>query len=839
MRHKARTFLVKISIFIVVFIGLIFFGILLQAAEKTTPTIVATVDTQKIVQKIDKRIYSQFLEHIYNSCNGGLWGELVWNRSFEAGKFSGWSFQSGILKQDSLETDCRYILGSNQKDSTSWTDYDIRVRAKKVAGSEGFLIMFRVSPDCSSYYWLNIGGWNNKYLAIEKETPSSNGRHIVGGQVEIPPIECERDYDIRILLMGRNIKVFIDQELVHEIVDYDDDAPKSGCIGVGTWATKVEFNEIVVRNLQRKTLFDLTNSELHINKTPDVRYWNVSGNVESRTGDAKNSFRYLRFFGEGGLSQCNYSFEESETYEYSFWARGEGVTSFCISLDESETNKCVESLVSIDSECWNKLTGTFTVPRSSTKSKLYLKFEPRKDSHLDIDQISIFPQSWKERTGGLRPDLLKAISDLQPTLIRWPGGCYASAYRWKSGIGSQDDRVAYPIELWDDVDPNSFGTDEFINLCRRSGADPIVVVNIGTSQWINAVGSPELHANDWLQEICDWVEYCNGDVSTHWGSIRAKNGHPEPYHVKYWEIDNEVRASDTPSSRYVQIINELVPRMKAIDPTIKIIACGSWTGNRMKWDREIIYGTGKNIDFLSTHRYDDPQGFAFNPWDNQRFFESRKGIIENSDNPNIKIFNSEWNAQSTDWRTGLHAGGFLNCCERVADIVCITSPALFLRHKTATAWDNALINFDNSSWFPAPNYVVIKLWRESFAPNLVKIISDTPELKGNNPLINIVATKSESGESTYLKIVNNKDVAVNFVITFDNTIDLKNSHIQAKIITPELNDQETAKDKLTKRNTFDAPNTIVPRKLSTNVVDGRLSFQADSYSVLAVKIEKK
>ena len=92
--------------------------------------------------------------------------------------------------------------------------------------------------------------------------------------------------------------------------------------------------------------------------------------------------------------------------------------------------------------------------------------------------------------------------------------------------------------------------------------------------------------------------------------------------MKYWEIDNEVDPKTTSAAEYVEIVNKLVPRMKAIDPNIKIIACGSFTGDKMKWDTDVVMGAGKNFDYLSIHRYDDPNGFAFNPWDNQKFYVS-------------------------------------------------------------------------------------------------------------------------------------------------------------------------------------------------------------------------
>ena len=137
----------------------------LVAASLGTPSLFAvdpvdaTIVSQNVVNKIDEKVYSHFLEHIYNSCNGGLWGELVWNRSLEAGIDQSWSWADGVIKQDSRANDCRLLLGAELQGDAPWTDYDVRVTARKIDGSEGFLLMFRAAPDQSSYYWVNVGGW--------------------------------------------------------------------------------------------------------------------------------------------------------------------------------------------------------------------------------------------------------------------------------------------------------------------------------------------------------------------------------------------------------------------------------------------------------------------------------------------------------------------------------------------------------------------------------------------------------------------------------------------------------------------------------------------------------
>jgi alpha-N-arabinofuranosidase len=131
----------------------------------------------------------------------------------------------------------------------------------------------------------------------------------------------------------------------------------------------------------------------------------------------------------------------------------------------------------------------------------------------------------------------------------------------------------------------------------------------------------------------------------------------------------------------------------------------------------------------------------------------------------MKIYVSEWNLTENrwgnDWRVGLYAGGILNAFERQGDIVTMSCPALFMRKQgVTTSWDNALINFDQKSWFPGSNYVVMKLWRDSFAPNLLKV--DGPD----HPL-NFVATRSADKQTVFLKVVNPTSIAIKAEIRLD------------------------------------------------------------------------
>ena len=354
-------------------------------------------------------------------------------------------------------------------------------------------------------------------------------------------------------------------------------------------------------------------------------------------------------------------------------------------------------------------------------------------------------------------------------------------------------------------------------MCRRVGAEPLIVVNIGTPNWNRGVLD-----NDFLREVLDWMEYCNGPADSKWGKVRAANGHPEPYNVKYWEIDNETWHMG--AETYAEWVNRFASAMRKADPSIKLAACGS-TGygdkeKGLSWNRILIDRCADKIDYLSIHHYESPRRFAEGPIAYEAFFRKTGELIAASKNPDLKIYVSEWNAQSTDWRTGLYCGGLLNAFERCGDILEMGGPALFLRHLSASAWDNAFVNFDHRTWFPAPNYVVMKLWREHYYPTRIK-------LKGRTGGLNLVAAKSEDGKTLCVKMVNPTEKGVSVALTLDSGVIAGTS---MQLIAP---------GDLNARNTLDKRDTVRPVATAVEKNERTLRFTLPPISCGVVEIHRK
>ncbi|MBW6534166.1 MAG: T9SS type A sorting domain-containing protein [Mariniphaga sp.] len=770
------------------------------------------IDTKQIEHQIDINVYGQFLEHIYNSTNGGLWGDLVWNRSFEriVGSGGEWNIEGDAIVQSSLNENIRLLFGE-----TNWQNYEITLQAQKLGGDEGFLVLFRADGD--NFYWLNIGGWGNSQHAIEKGAAGEGRWGVFNGLTSSGSIATAVWYDIKIRCEGNRFQIWFDGDLLFDFTD--NDTHFSGQAGIGTWITRATFRNIVVT--------DISSGDTLYNQLPEVgelteaefANWKKSNNARLyRKGDAFNSdFCALLVNPESNtayIQQQNINIIPQKYYG-SFWAKAEPGKVLAIQLFGGGAVLGQDEFT-VSGADWEEFTFEFD-PQATTTEGI-LRISTPDSGQILIDQVSLMSQNSID-SNGFRPDLLQAVKDLQPPIIRWPGGCFVSAYFWKDGIGPQEDRIAYPIELWNDIDVNSYGTDEFIQMCRMVGAEPLIVVNTGVlDRTCGAVITKKLEPAQYLQDALDWMEYCNGDITTTWGAIRAANGHPEPYHVKYWEIDNETWSAGI--NAYVDKVKTFAPAMREKYPDVKIIACGSGSYD-YNWNQTLLNECAGLIDYISTHHYENPGKFKTGVAEYEAFVKDLSARIKNSSNPDVEIYMSEWNLwDPIDWRIGLYAGGMLNMFERQGERFTLGGPALWLRHSSAGAWNNAFINFNNSDWFPAPNYVVMKLWREHFAPNFLKTT-------GSNSSLDVVSTLSADSSTVYFKVVNTSTNNINITLNLDDSF-VPETAVIKRVSSPSLYDE----------NTFSHPDKIRVTENSVSVSGQNVSFVSSAYSACVITIKK-
>ena len=195
------------------------------------------------------------------------------------------------------------------------------------------------------------------------------------------------------------------------------------------------------------------------------------------------------------------------------------------------------------------------------------------------------PDSPLSDSRGFRTDVIEALKRIRVPIIRWPGGCFASAYHWKDGVGK---RTPVFDKAWRVEEPNTFGTDEFVQFCAAVGAEPYICTNAGT-------GTPE--------EMSDWVEYCNCDTGP-WAAMRRQNGHAEPHNVKYWSIGNENYGSwemgGKSTEEWGRYVAESAKMMKRPDSSIELSAAST---PHLDWNLNLLKEAGQYLDWISIHGY--------------------------------------------------------------------------------------------------------------------------------------------------------------------------------------------------------------------------------------------
>ena len=329
---------------------------------------------------------------------------------------------------------------------------------------------------------------------------------------------------------------------------------------------------------------------------------------------------------------------------------------------------------------------------SAGDSNARLEISGSGNGKLFLDMVSLIPEkTWKN--SGLRIDLAESINALKPTFLRFPGGCWvegedlAHMNNWKKTIGNIDTRT--PLwNIWGYNATHSLGYHEYLQLSEDLGAEPLFCINAGIS---HREVVPMDQMGQWIQDALDAIEYANGPVSSVWGSIRAKNGHPAPFNLKYLEIGNE-----NGMAPYAERWELFVKAIHDKYPDIVLIA-NEWAGGHPKNPKPQI---------VDEHYYSNPDWFI---WNSNKY--------DSYDRNGSKIFVGEYAVTSGtgngNLRGAIGEAAWMTGMERNSDIVVMAAYAPLFCHAKHKAWPVNLINFDNNRWFGIPSYYV----QQMFATN--------------------------------------------------------------------------------------------------------------------------
>ena len=261
-----------------------------------------------------------------------------------------------------------------------------------------------------------------------------------------------------------------------------------------------------------------------------------------------------------GIQQTGLALVKGKKYVGRIYLRGTPGTKVKVSLiwGDGASDRQAVSLAAL-SEAYKKFPFTFTANADTEKGTLEITGTGTGDFH--IGTVSLMPA---DNVQGFRPDTIALLRQLHSGFWRLPGGNFLSDWSWYDGIGDPDKRPPTFDYAWNAMQTNDVGLDEFMTLCRLIGVEPYITVNAGFGD---------------AHSAAEEVEYINGSVHTRLGAMRARNGHPEPYHVKFWNIGNEPygawQLGRTDLKYYVLKHNEFAKAMRQVDPSITLLASGN------------------------------------------------------------------------------------------------------------------------------------------------------------------------------------------------------------------------------------------------------------------------
>ena len=456
-------------------------------------------------------------------------------------------------------------------------------------------------------------------------------------------------------------------------------------------------------------------------------------------------------------------------------------------------------------------------------------------------------------TRGIRNDVVTALKALNVPNVRWPGGCFADEYHWRKGIGPQ--RAVGLNPNWGGVtEPNTFGTDEFMDFLGQIGSDAYISVNVGS-------GTP--------QEAAEWLEYLTTAQPTTLEKERAANGHPAPYKIALLGIGNEswdCGGNMTPDyyvsqmkiySRFVRNFN---PAQQDKDQMQKIaVGPGGGEPRWTEWTETVMKAYQQHtwswdINGLSMHFYTVghwPPSFASSGFGETEYSQILKFTLEMDNLINkhsaimdkydpqkkVALIVDEWGA----WYAPLPGSnpGFLVQQNSLRDaVLAALNLNIFARHADRVRGSNiaqminvlqAMIMTDKEKMVLTPTYHVFKMYTPFQDATFVPVTFNSGTYTHGDislPRTDAIAAKGKDGK-LWVAITNvDPNEAVDVELNLVGT--------GAKAVSGET----LTAPKVDSINTFDAPNTVVPKPISAKAQGGKLTLKLEPKSVSVVSIEQ-
>jgi alpha-N-arabinofuranosidase len=491
-----------------------------------------------------------------------------------------------------------------------------------------------------------------------------------------------------------------------------------------------------------------------------------------------------------GISQDGIAVERGKACTFSCYFRGQGL--------EEPVQVCLHRESKLLASCtiqptgeWKKYSARLIPGETDTNATLSISF--RGPGTLWIDNASLMPE---DNIGGWRRDVVEAVRALKPGVIRFGGSALDEPslgdFSWKDTVGDPDHRK--PFRAWGGLQPTGPGLEEIVQFCRLVDAEPLICARFSKR-------TP--------QDAAEQVQYFNGAIDTPMGKWRAKNGHPEPYHIKHWQVGNERGGRE-----YEANLAAFCKAMKEADPSIALLSSYPSEG--------VLREAGEYLSYVCPHQYN----CANLPECQQELDTTRKLIAGKP----IKVAVTEWNTTAGDWgvrramlwtlQNALACSRYHNLLHRQADLVDIAN-----RSNLTNSFCSGIIQTDNHRLYKTPTYYAQQLYATLAGNRPLKIETPLP----SQVMPDISATLSADGKTVTIFAVN---------ATLDDItrpLNLTAFGDQAQEIAVWTLTDKKQIGEPDAANSFAEPERIVPVESKFHATSGKFEFRFPALSVTVIQ----
>jgi hypothetical protein len=715
------------------------------AADGATITVRANV----VRNTITPLMTGACIEDVNHELYGGLYAQMIFGESFEeppaSAPLPGWSYCEGSwAAKDGLYSVMPLAGGKAVWDGALLGDGTAECDVMLAGDGDNAGLILRVNDprrgaDAFAGYEISLSS-KGGYLRLGKH--ENNWTHLRDAPLKL---EAGRWHHLRVELAGGRIRIFAGN-VAEPQIDFTDPSPlKPGRLGLRTWNAQASFRDLRASSGGKSWTTSFAAKQNAPWQGELSGMWDpiVTGDADARfvwdavtplntdrcqmieIKSAKNGTAGVT---NRGLNRWGLCVREGRTYEGRVHLRGSykgSVTCALQSVDGTRTFAS-QQISGIGSE-WRQFPVRLRSSGTDTNARFAIWID--RPGAIWVDQVYLAPTG-DELFAELpvRADIAQAILDEGLTVLRLGGSMInATGYLWKQMIGDPDKRRQYQ-GTWYPQSSRGFGIEEFVRFCEKARIVPVVAINIFEDP----------------QDAADLIDYLNAPSTTRWGSLRASNGHPEPYRVRYIEIGNEEANNPLYLERFLLLYKAMWPR----DPTVEFIIGCWWEPNNPN-TKDIVQQLNGKAALWDLHVGGD--GLRDADGAEAMIVRMRALLQEWTPGTTLKTCILEENGGLHNVQRALGHAHMRNTAERHGDFVLIECPANCLQPNghNDNGWDQGQIFFNGHQVWGMPPFYAQQMAARHYQPTRLDSEVTCPD----NDL-DVTATRSAAGDSIVLKVVN-------------------------------------------------------------------------------------